>query len=537
MGVAGRLTSPATGNGDSGIPIAPGGVARDAVTGLFDTGVNPADTKNKIRHSADVVYDSNSLLKDVRSGGANEQGRVVFVNSDATGADTFTLGFECDLDQIPGYVKGTLDVDGVFTTSALNDDDSAATIQTAVRAALPGTDLTVIEGPGPDFYIIFDRNFWPRRYPRVIFTGTGCTATITTPSQVDQDARGTVLTAARDGEQNLLGESAKVSNSDTILRPTIGTITVTGGTDAVHTMAFSAGTDEGTFGLRYREAEGGLLAFNVDGPVLQAAVDELFVRAHAGKYADSSPTVELATPLSLEVQFVDWDTTDSAILTYDKTGAQAAQPSDSLLFATLTAPSTAAEREAIIKTWIRTIDDFASETVTFTVTEVTEDQEYDVVFTNTYGITAGEFALAVTGSTNEDVSPDANQAFSADAGWKFTYENGLLAGTPVALNQGVVIYDDNLADGGVAEPATISLTTAGVRGSASAAYTENGSGDSVLAAAVHDGTGDSYGFVGDAATPVVITGLVPGAYHMVLRTVEDGRVSKADSKAFTVTST
>jgi hypothetical protein len=98
------------------------------------------------------------------------------------------------------------------------------------------------------------------------------------------------------------------------------------------------------------------------------------------------------------------------------------------------------------------------------------------------------------------------------------------------------VHSDLLTDGGVLEPGTLSVTTPGVLGSISAAYSENGAGDSVIAAAINDATGESFGYAGDAATPVVITGIPPGVCHLVLRTVEDGRVSKADSKAFTQTS-
>lgn len=104
---------------------------------------------------------------------------------------------------------------------------------------------------------------------------------------------------------------------------------------------------------------------------------------------------------------------------------------------------------------------------------------------------------------------------------------------PKALgNVELLTLDTSGLTGGTAH--TVAQVTAGALGSASIAYTENGNGDSVIAAAVNDATGVSYGLVVDAATPVVIAGLPPGAYHAVLRTVESGRVSKAASAAFTV---
>lgn len=530
MGAADRLHTPTTGV-DVG-PIAPSDTARGDKTGLYDTGVNPADTKSAIRPSADVVYDG-SDLRDLRSLGGNDRGRVVFVNSDAAGADTFTLSFTCDVDAIPGYVAGTADTDGVFTTSALDDDASAATIQTAIRAALPGTDLTVVEGDGPDFYIIFDRKFWPRRYPLVSFNGTGCTATITTPTDANQDARGAVLTAARDGEISFLGESGKVTDADSILRPTIGTITVTPGVDKVDTLSFSAGTDGGTYELGTKN---GHRVFEWDDSVVavRTALRELYGNTLGSGVADA-PTIRWVTPLSAEIVFTattDFGTGDTAVLTYDNT-VDDPQDSDALTFAALDAGASAAARGTIVADWVKTIDAFSGLDVV--ATEVTENVEYDVVFhTSPRGLAVTQLALAVTGGGDEDATPDANTALSEEAGFTFTYENGKNAGR-VNVDR-VVVKADALTDGGVAEPATLTATTAGVLGSASAAYTENGTGDSVLGAAVNDATGESYGFVGDAASPLAFTGLPPGVYHCVLRTVEDGRVSKADSKAFTMTS-
>jgi hypothetical protein len=392
--------------------------------------------------------------------------------------------------------------------------------------------VTVIQGDAPDFYIIFDRQFWPRNYPEVIFTGTGCTATVTVVDEDTQDETGAVLIAARDGEINALGESHQVSATDPILRPTIGTITVNAGVDKVDTLSFSAGTDEGDYDLGTSKQ---VRTFDWDDDVetVKDGIQSMF-STPAGSVVGDAPTVRWTTPLSMEIVFTattDFTSTDSAVLTYDNT-VDDPQDSDALLASAIEAGASAAARAALVTAWVKTIDAFADADIT--TAEVTDTVEYDVTFhTSPRTLEVAHFALAVTGSGDEDATPDQNTALDAEAGFTLTYENGKNAGR--ATVERVTVRRDALADGGVAEPATLTATTAGVLGDISIAYTENG-GDTVLAAAVLDSTGESFGFVGDAASPVAITGLVPGVYHAVLRTVEDGRVSKADSKAFTMTS-
>jgi hypothetical protein len=262
---------------------------------------------------------------------------------------------------------------------------------------------------------------------------------------------------------------------------------------------------------------------------VQTAIDNA-VNQCAGLSDADAPTVEWVTPLSLEIQFVDWDTTDDAVLTYATT-----HDSDSLEFATVDAGATAAAREAIILAWIQSIDSFASTSIT--VTEVTENQEYDVVFLDgPRGMAATDFALAVTGTSGEDATPDANTAQNAEAGWKFTFENGALAGMPI--RGGLRVQDDSLEDGGVAETGTLAVGTAGVLGSISAAYTEQATvGDSIIAVAVNDTTGKQYGSAEpDAASPIAIASLPVGAYTLVARTVADRALSAPSTKAFTVAS-
>jgi hypothetical protein len=141
----------------------------------------------------------------------------------------------------------------------------------------------------------------------------------------------------------------------------------------------------------------------------------------------------------------------------------------------------------------------------------------------------------VTGTANEDQTPDQITALDAEAGWKFTFANGKFAGRPV--RGGIQIRADVLEDGGVLEPATQSVVTPGVLGSASAAYTEQAVvGDSVFGEAVNDTTGKGYSAQKDAATPAVFSSLPPGAYTLVLRTVADKALSAPSTKAFTVTS-
>jgi hypothetical protein len=138
-------------------------------------------------------------------------------------------------------------------------------------------------------------------------------------------------------------------------------------------------------------------------------------------------------------------------------------------------------------------------------------------------------------------SPSAGQSL-----WVFTFSRGFFNGKPV--RGGLTIRDNSGAgsftDGGVADTAAITVTTPGVLGSISAAYTELSTyGDSVLAVAVEDSTGKEYSngtggaAILDAASPVVISGIPPGVYTLVMRTYNTAsqRFGPATTKAFTQT--
>ena len=536
MGVADRLVTP--GGGDDSIRIAPAGDRQSDNATLFDDGLNidgstdaSGDSKNVLRPTPAVVYDADSLTRDIRSLQSNSRGRVVkIVSSDAAGADTWTLSFKCDPDDIPGYVKGTADTDGVFTTGTLQDDDTAATVQTAIRAALPGADLTVVEGSAMTFYVIFDRKFWPRQYPLVTFTGTGCTATLTTPTDLLQDDYGAALRSARDQEINQLGESGQVSESDAIVRPIIGTVTVNAGVDAVHKFTYGAGTDGGTVSFGYRGGavpgvvgpRGGTTGgINWDDDIVtwQGYFDDTF--------GTDAPTVSIfsgAEELTLDLG--DIGAGDTYKLTYGTI------PDECAAAITYAADSTVAIQAKV--------DELlgADKAV---VTQV-DANTYTILKTNG-GAFETPFTVTSISGGGADFTPKVDAGYTlggkvttaaGDLVWYFTWENGERDGRPVPLYT-LYVVTDALTDGGAAEPGTLASATTGVLGDISAAYTM-GTNDTILAAAINDTTGDHTGFSSDAGTPVVLTGLVPGAYHLVIRGVEDGRVSKADSKAFTMTS-
>ena len=487
------------GGGDGGIPIGPGKLVRDRVDSLFTQDLNAdgttsGDAKNNLRPDDDAEYRVDTG-RDLRAG------RIVTVNSDAAGADTFTLSFACQADP-DGTYKGTVDVDGVFTTGALNDDDSAATIQTAVRAALPGTDLTVITDPGPDFTITFDRKAWSRGYPVVTFNGTGCTATVTAEGRAG---------ATDDTSIDALGESYQFSETNTILAPTLGTVTESvAAVDEVQTFDYSAGIDGGTISFGLRTGAGdkvtGGLAFDIDEIDFQAAIAALGADAPSVTVRGTSEvqTLELGDIAAADTYKLTADGVETSLITY------AADSSADILAALIAHPSF-------------TADDFVSITAT-------DDDTYPITFTK--GFDAPTLTITtVTGFTPTGVT--ATTAPVSD-GFVFTFENGIYAGRPVGLGV-LYVHSDLLDDGGVLEPGTMSVTTPGALSTTSCAYTENGSGDSILVAAVSDTTGESFGFVNDAASPVVFN-LPPGTYHLVARTIEDGRLSKAANKAFTVTS-
>lgn len=515
MGVAARLT--VAGGGDDGIAIAPDDVARDDAQNIYTQDLNvdgttTGDPNNVLRPEDDAQYDVSTDFRDARGN------RVVEVTTDAAGADTFTLTFRVDPD-LDGYYgrAGVVDVDGKFTTGTIEDNDVAATIQAAIRSALPGTDVSVVIGdaPGP-FYIIFDREFYSRRYPRVTGTGTGCTVTVTdggtaAAKGLQEDGGGTGAVVLVPAEVRHLGESKRVSEADSILKPTIGTITVNAGTDEVQTFDYSPGIDGGTISFGFRAGSGdtvtGGLAYNVSYSAFAAAVAALGADAPSVTVRGTSEvqTLELNDIAAADTYKLTADGVETSLITY------AADSSAAILAALIAHPSFV-----------------AADIVSITATD---DDTYPITFTKGFN------APTLTITTFSGFTPTGVTATTAPDwdGFVFTFENGIYAGRPVGLGV-LYAHSDLLDDGLVLEPGTQTVTTPGVLGDISAAYTENGAGNSVIAAAIDDVTGESFGYVGDASTPVAIAGIPPGVCHLVLRTVEDGRVSKADSKAFTMTS-
>lgn len=482
MGVADQLTQAATTYNP--VPSAPAGVFRgDGDPGTLE----------------------NTDFADLRQ----DRVQVVTLSSFA-GTDSFTLTVR-------------LDSGGRITTVAFvrGTNATAAAIQTALRTATGDTALTVTgttdEGP---FTITHTKATFRKLFPKYTVNGTGCTGVVT----YDQ--------AAGEGDATIgaLGESDRVSNTDSILKPTIGTITVTDGTDEVQTFTESNGTDGGTVDLNFKGRATGGIAYNASAAEVQDIIEDAFGQI-TGHTTDDAPTVAVA---GVEVATLDLDdigAADTYKLTYNS--VQTAGTYGGVVAGLNTYASTDTADIQLM------VDELLGGTGEAVVARVDA---------NTYTITRtrpGAFASTFTATTVTGFTPlgsggytaggKITTAASATPSYTFTFENGTLAGRPVGGDFGV--YSDALTDGGVEEPGALTVTTPGVLGSASIAYTENGAGSDVLAASVNDDTGVSYGFVKDAATPVVTASLPPGPYHAILRTVEDGRVSKADTKAFTVAST
>lgn len=497
MTVARRLT--VAGGGDDGVPVGPGVITR--------TGDKPGD----------VGLDADGFAVGPRQGVDFEPtdfidlrgARVIVVTTDAAGADTFTLSFQ--LDPGPdGTFSGTVDVDGKFTTGTIEDNDNAATIQAAIRAAIPGTDLTVVTGdaPGP-FTITFDPKFYSRRYPRVTGTGTGCTVTVSAPDP-DTQAPNTAISAA--------GESHQVSPTDSILAPTLGTVTeTTPAVNEVHTLNYSPGTDGGTVSLGLRAGTAhqgdkitGGLDWDSTYTEVQAALDALVDDAPnvAGRGTSDVQTLELNDISDGDTFKLTHNAIESALITF---------------------ASIAADNSTLVQDAIEGLAAFIPGDVVVTKTD---DNTYVLTFEPSLGPVSAFTITSPTGFTPTGVTDTAT---GVQDGFTFTFVNGQYGGGPNGAGI-IYVHADLLTDGGVLEPAVLTVTTPGVLSSTSAAYTENGGGDAVLVAAVNDATGESFGFILDAASPIVFT-LRAGDYHLVARTVEDGRVSKAANKAFTVTAT
>jgi hypothetical protein len=376
---------------------------------------------------------------------------------------------------------------------------------------LPGTDLTVVTGdaPGP-FTITFDPKFYSRRYPRVTGTGSGCTVIVSAP---DPD------TQAPDTAIGALGESHQVTDSDSILAPTLGTVTETSAAvDEVQRFNYEPGIDGGTisFGIRAGRSVSqqgdqitGGLAWDSTWDEVQAALDAISADAPtvAGRGTSDVQTLELNDIGNGDKFKLEHNAIKTAFITF-----------------TLIA----SDNSALIVTALEGLAAFVPGDVGVTKTD---GNTYVVTFDPSLGPVS---ALTITDEDTFTATGVTDTATGAQDGFEFTFENGVFKGGPVGLGI-LYAHADLLTDGGVAEPGVFSVPTPGDLSSTSCAYTENGGGDAILVAAVNDATGESFGFVLDTGSPIVFT-LRAGDYHLVARTVEDGRVSKAANKAFTVTS-
>lgn len=398
---------------------------------------------------------------------------------------------------------------------------TAAAIQTALRSATGDTALTVTgtTDTGP-FTVTHTKATFARAFPKYTVTDND-----------DATTAGSFAASVEAGEGDAtigaLGESHRVSETNTILKPTIGTVTVTAGTDEVQSLTYSAGTDGGTFALRVARA-GSTVDLDFDASVLevQTALDEV-----AGE--DYAPTASIQSGAAVAtLDLDDIGAGDTYKLTYDSV-------------------ATAGTYGGVVA-GVNTYGATDTTDIQSMVDELLGANEAVVarVDNNTYTITklrSGAFASTFTATSAVGFTPLGSGGYTAggkittaagDLVWYFTFESAFTAGRPIDGTHGFGLGATTaLTDGGVTEAPTLAVVTPGVLGSASSTYTENGGGSDVLGAAVNDDTGVSYGFQKDAASPIVTGSLPAGTYHLILRTVESGRVSKADTKAFTVTST
>lgn len=431
----------------------------------------------------DGAFESLSILTDVRPNSTQ-----VITLTGFGGTDSF---------KVTSVAQGGLSTESAAFVRGTNA--AASDLQTALRT-LTGDTLLVVEGTtdaGP-YTVQFSGSI--HFIPTLSVTNpSGCTGAVTTP------ARNAIT---------LLGESMRVSETDDILPPTIGTGTVTGGTNEVVTAAFSSGTDGGTFGLRVK----GLVehfAFDATKATIEAELADQFAN---GPNAGGAPTV--ASTGTNDVQTIELGDIAAA----DTYKLSAGGVKTSLL-------TYAADSSAAIKAALEALPAFAG--VTLTVVSVDDD---------TYTVTANqhraEAVITITDATGFTPTGVTATTPGVRTGLTFTFATAPLAGRPILSDNriGFAFCDDALTDGGVLEPATVTATTPGVAGSVSFAYTENGAGDSVLAS-IFNALGRCVAATTvDAATPVVFSNLFAGTYTVAFRTVEDGAVSKPATASTTITS-
>jgi hypothetical protein len=501
MGVTDRLVT--TGGSDTSPGIGPKVVSKndDATkTSQSQFGTGPSD-----------VITQESEFHTEASGRFDARGsRIVVVTlSSFGGTDSFTITFQ--------------EADGTYATTAAivrGTNAAASDVQTAVRAVLTGTDLTTVAGDtdaGPYTITFNDAEYFSRRFPRIVsINGTGCTGAVSQPTDGSQF-----------GTKRYLGET-KYEGTTELVGPTLGTITVTDTVDEVQTFTPGSGVDGGSVYLEFRRGRSGAIAFDADKAVIQAAVDNMFGQAAGLVGGTDSPVVTVSGTEVVTLDLGDMSTADTCKITY--------AGHESSLTLTYDAALTAAAVQLVVDSATVTAGLYTvarTSNLVYTLTKQSAGASGAFSVTSIVGFTpkgTGGYTLGFLVTTTWSLS--AGQTL-----WVFTYSRGKLNGMPI--RGGIRVGAQTaLTDGGVADTAVLTVTTPGVLGSASAAYTEQATvGDSIFCTAVNDTTGVSYDGQKDAASPAVVgsvTGLPPGTYTFIARTVADKALSAPSTKAFTV---
>jgi hypothetical protein len=398
----------------------------------------------------------------------------------------------------------TLTFPGLGTTAAFTEgaDMTAAAIQTALRSLTGDSALTVTgtTDTGP-FTVTFSgaRLTQGKPWKLMTVTGTGMSGTVTAVAQPEY----------------LLGQSRVADAADSgaaLTPPTIGTITVTEATNEVATLDYSAGTDGGTFTFEVDGRESDPIDWDATHDEAEAIIDTVFTSA--GYAAADAPSVAgrgTADVQTLELN--DIGNGDTFTLTHD-----------SVATGVITFAAVASDNSALILAAIEALAAFVPGDVAVTKTD---NNTYVLTFDPSLGPVD---AFTITDPVGFTPTGVTDTATGAQDGFTFTFDTGQFEGQPVASDPNAISYGigtDALTDGGVAEPAAFTVSTAGVRGGLSAAYTETATiGDSVLGVAVNTTTGATFGPVVDAATPLAFTGLEPGVYRVYLATVANKRVGR-----------
>ncbi|HXJ62635.1 MAG TPA: hypothetical protein VNN79_02670 [Actinomycetota bacterium] len=519
-GASKRLAT--AGNADDSQPIGPVGQHKaDALTTGSNTSVSDvsADPTHPTQVTKSGDFNAGAALMDLRAGT-----EVITLSSFGTG-DSFTITFQ--------------EADGTKVTTAAivkATNSAASDVQTAIRAALTGTDLTVVSGnDGGPYTIVYNRFYQGRRFPKIVaVTCTNCTATYARTKTPASRLGGGHL-----GESLFDGDGVGPGHA---LTGPVTTTTPGSATNEVQTLTPGAGVDGGTVKIQFRRETSGPLAWNATIATIQAEVDAMFARMGGPISAASGTDSPVVTMTGVEVATIDLgdiNTGDTYKLTYNSVESTTAIAYDTYL-ADHTVPLQAAVNELLGSTTAATVAKVDANT--YTVTKNASGS-----FASTFKVTSATTftPLGTGGYTNGGkITTDFVDA-SGQAVWTFTFSRGYFDGKPV--RGGFRIVDNagagTFTDGGVADTATIAVATPGVLGSASVAYTELATyGDAVLVALVKDDTGVVYanGTNGvpllDTDTPVVISGLPQGTYTLVARTydTESRRLGPVSTEAVTI---